>query len=993
MAQNPRPRTSTTDDAQQEEAAALAEFAAADDTASDDDQTDAYGEPEDTTSDAPEFDDGLTGIAAIDENLTRLAGGASLAGASAGIDLQSAIDSVSEAFAPPQQQAPAAPPQAPTRQVAQLETESPATPEQAQAPDEDPLATRVAKIAPNITVTPEMVAAFKAENPLFAQYDDAQAGEVLKEIIARGIAQDEADREAATTEQGQDPEAQAQAGTQDATAAANAEKPYSLWEDVKGLPKAIGAGVVKSGLESYDLVNETVLGNAPNYSDWRRGFEGYYSNLGGVSGAAASVAQFGAAFVGVGKFAKLAKIPGLARGATTAKGIAAQGAAKGFAADYMAFDGMEGRLSDLVEQYPHLQNPITGYLATDENDTQAEGRLKNALEGLGIGATIDVVMSGMRAYRAHLKGDKAGVDAAIEEGSAHFDTLNKKAESVESQPKPEPVASETQPKPDAAAKGDSTATPQPEPGTAGGAQVSSTGIATPEQIRASEEAKAGAEGATKAGATSTGTGGPRFVSPEIEAKARELAERIGKMDAAGSTDIVEYDEALRGTERRQPTPSTFESFTSEADLRALIGTVEDEVLKGIDSSHTATGRISHKETQRLAQQFANDIEDDWGLLVERMSKDGDTMARLEARFVAYGRVTADLAQRVQDMAWNVQQFDKVGAGAFGSKAELEKAFAHNLALYAQLQDHLKGARAGTGRALAIMRYDEALRKGVKLSLDPDDLSATDWANGGAKEIAEKVLRARDHKSLAMIADPTKYAQARDALTSLYIKNILSGPVTHLVNIFGNTYAAIAHPAAKIVGGAVERDPKIMREGLKQYGFMVSESLNALHIAFDALKTGDNFLDPHRSKFTPDGRFPEALSASALSGGAVPDESVTGRALNFYFSALGKVSTDALGASDEFFKQTLYSSELAARAWSEGVDRGLKGAELKSFVRKQIDDGFVVEPLAQGEPFAFATQNRAAPHTATANGSAICHPPCARTERSALMPRLQAGACR
>ena len=77
------------------------------------------------------------------------------------------------------------------------------------------------------------------------------------------------------------------------------------------------------------------------------------------------------------KFASLGKFAGFAR-TTAAAGVA----------DLAAFDGQYQRLSNLMVQYPALKNPVTEFLAADEEDHEAIGRLKNALEGLGIGATL-----------------------------------------------------------------------------------------------------------------------------------------------------------------------------------------------------------------------------------------------------------------------------------------------------------------------------------------------------------------------------------------------------------------------------------------------------------------------------------------------------------------------------------------------------------------------------------------------------------------------------
>jgi len=84
---------------------------------------------------------------------------------------------------------------------------------------------------------------------------------------------------------------------------------------------------------------------------------------------------------------------------------------KGAVADATVFDPHEERLSNMIESVPELQNPVSEYLAADPSDSEAEGRFKNALEGLGLGALTEGVMLGLKAIRAarsaNLGGDNA----------------------------------------------------------------------------------------------------------------------------------------------------------------------------------------------------------------------------------------------------------------------------------------------------------------------------------------------------------------------------------------------------------------------------------------------------------------------------------------------------------------------------------------------------------------------------------------------------------
>jgi len=70
-------------------------------------------------------------------------------------------------------------------------------------------------------------------------------------------------------------------------------------------------------------------------------------------------------------------------------------AIRGAGADPLVFDPHEARLSDLLREHLELNDPITAYLASSPEDTAAEGRLKNALEGLVIGVGADVFIRGL----------------------------------------------------------------------------------------------------------------------------------------------------------------------------------------------------------------------------------------------------------------------------------------------------------------------------------------------------------------------------------------------------------------------------------------------------------------------------------------------------------------------------------------------------------------------------------------------------------------------
>ena len=71
----------------------------------------------------------------------------------------------------------------------------------------------------------------------------------------------------------------------------------------------------------------------------------------------------------------------------------------GAIADFSVFDPHEQRLSNLIQSVPALQNPVTEYLQADKDDTELEGRIKQVLEGAGLGGAIDGVLRGIRMVK------------------------------------------------------------------------------------------------------------------------------------------------------------------------------------------------------------------------------------------------------------------------------------------------------------------------------------------------------------------------------------------------------------------------------------------------------------------------------------------------------------------------------------------------------------------------------------------------------------------
>jgi hypothetical protein len=163
-----------------------------------------------------------------------------------------------------------------------------------------------------------------------------------------------------------------------------------------GVPEAIGKGAVNS-------VGETIEG-IYGIADWTTNrFGGDLPDKEYVPYEAETqtgkvlepIARFVGGFVGAGKFLKLAGWAN--KGGKLLQ--AGRAAVQGGLADFFSFDAHEQRLSNLVQSIPALKNPVSEYLQAKPEDTEVEGRLKNLVEGLGLGVATDGLLQALKQLK------------------------------------------------------------------------------------------------------------------------------------------------------------------------------------------------------------------------------------------------------------------------------------------------------------------------------------------------------------------------------------------------------------------------------------------------------------------------------------------------------------------------------------------------------------------------------------------------------------------
>ncbi len=184
----------------------------------------------------------------------------------------------------------------------------------------------------------------------------------------------------------------------------------SWWQRGVDMWKSAGAGIAKAGLETKDFIFGEPA--EEDKSNFRKQFEQRSKELADDSMANSltmGVSQIVTGLIGAGKV----MAPVKAAKWFQAGGKAAQAGfevARGATAGAVVLDPHEERLSNLVETFPDLQNPVTEYLAAKPDDSAAEGRFKNALESIGADFAL---MGAVKAIKFLRAGDQVAADKEI----------------------------------------------------------------------------------------------------------------------------------------------------------------------------------------------------------------------------------------------------------------------------------------------------------------------------------------------------------------------------------------------------------------------------------------------------------------------------------------------------------------------------------------------------------------------------------------------------
>lgn len=598
-----------------------------------------------------------------------------------------------------------------------------------------------------------------------------------------------------------------------------------------------------------------------------------------------NVAQFLTGFIPIaGQVSKLGQAIGITSKIATA-------AAAGAATDFLAFDGHEERLSNLLRKELGLKDAVTGYLAADPNDGELEGRFKNSLEGLGLGVAADTFMASMRGLKS-IRQLRAGVKAGEEAKAARIaaeeaEKLRVAAEDGLTKIKSEKPVIDTEVVPEEAPL-----------------------LPPTEQIAAGAKALDEWKTVLANFDPSEMEGGKLFQSPE------KFIGRYLDTDA----DTVNFLEGLaKKIEEVAPSKVETQAVTEQRvaqQLSDLQGIHPDAALRWLRQGEAMgqaaqyRGLAAVKLTVALAEEakvyskaatqgliLAGDQSADQTIL--RAIKAQQRLAQLVAISKGYGTIAArSLRQRrfIQSASIEAREvaremLDNLGGESF-AKAELQKV----VLAYEQNGGGLNSAAAVT-----------------KLS-------------AGTLSVGDKILRAHNE---------------------YWLNAILSGTKTSVVNTLGNSFTTLWQPLEQAIGSAFLGDTKAVRASLKNYYYLAESVREAGQFALRAFKENDNILVQGRGvsenlsgPWINAGKFggPETKGFAAEAR-AVAGQNREGTLLQHFINFAGeniRMPQRFLLSADEFFKQLNYRAAAKTELFYRGLDRGLADDALHGFVADNFD---------------------------------------------------------
>lgn len=420
---------------------------------------------------------------------------------------------------------------------------------------------------------------------------------------------------------------------------------------------------------------------------------------------------------------------------------------------------------------------------------------------------------------------------------------------------------------------------------------------------------------------------PGKITPDVTAIPAAKPELVQKVEQA-----VETRKAT-GQVTGQPPEEAFNlSRYQTEDAAAIVGGVSDAL--GIKTTKVTFDEIKTKATEMgVDEKFLTRLVDANG---QMMPNAVDTYRALQV---------------LESSAGELDRLFKLVATGTATEAQ-KLQLRQQISFHGLVQRGVKGIQTETARALAVFRIP---RDGnvdtIRNVLDEygGDKSLTDMANAYLRLDTQAAKNAMIEKSM--------FSGVKDVWFTTWMNGLLSSPVTHAKNIFGNSMFGLYQIPERMVAAIYSNK---LPDGVRNWRALVPGSPDE-KIQFDealimaqslpaAMKRGFEWAsrawkqnaptDPYSKVEMLRGTDVPPISSAAFG---LQEDTLFAKGLDFYGKAI-TIPGRALMTEDDFFKGTLYQLELNAQAsrrghtvYRQALDEGLSEADALARAEAHVTD--------------------------------------------------------
>lgn len=227
-----------------------------------------------------------------------------------------------------------------------------------------------------------------------------------------------------------------------------------------------------------------------------------------------------------------------------------------------------------------------------------------------------------------------------------------------------------------------------------------------------------------------------------------------------------------------------------------------------------------------------------------------------------------------------------------------------------LASGLRGTSPEDGAQLTMKEIKEWAYKVKDLARKGDPASQEEME----KLVRAMVLAGGDpSKTVNFMNQAAKYG-VQSLMDGMY-NSMLSGPITHIRNAFGNTYALVERPTSIAIQGLVKGDEALYRSAMAGYHGITSSISEAWKVAQITFRTGDSV--NLSGKWVLDDFETEAMLRKMEQVVSTPNEEL---ALNvvkglrrFFNNPLMSIPSRLLTAGDDFFRTLVARQQISTEA--------------------------------------------------------------------------------